>query len=340
MKAAVFYGKHDLRIEDIALPEPKASEVLIRIHACGICGTDVHIFHGDEGAAKTPPRTVLGHGFAGEVAAVGEGVTEVRVGDRVCVDPNRLCGDCGYCKGGLGHFCEAMVGIGTTVNGGFAEYCSVPVSQVYPFPETLSYEKAAMTEPLACCLHGIDLCGIVPGDTVAVIGGGMIGQLMVQLSRLSGAAKVALIEPVESKRQQALALGADIAIDPTAEDVVSALTPLGPVSVVIECVGRPATMAQAIAIAGQKATVMLFGLTAPQEELTVRPFELFRKELTIKTSYINPYTQSRALQLIDTGRVNVASCIAACRPLADLPQVLADPALRRDGKVIICPWME
>ena len=99
-------------------------------------------------------------------------------------------------------------------------------------------------------------------------------------------------------------------------------------------------MAQAMEIAGPKATVMLFGLTSPQEELTVRPFEMFKKELTVKTSYINPYTQSRALRLIDTGRVDVASCVAACRPLEDLPRVLADPALRRDGKVIICPWME
>ena len=175
MKAAVFYGKHDLRIEDIAMPEPKAGEVLIRVHACGICGTDVHIFHGDEGAAKTPPRTVLGHEFAGEIVAVGEGVTAVQVGERVCVDPNRLCGDCYYCKSGIGHFCEAMVGIGTTVNGGFAEYCAVPASQVYPFPASLSYEKAAMTEPVACCLHGIEMCNIRSGDTVAVIGGGPAG---------------------------------------------------------------------------------------------------------------------------------------------------------------------
>lgn len=336
MKAAVFEEKGDLRIVELPRPVPGKGEVLVQVMACGVCGTDVHIYHGDEGAAKTPAGTVLGHEFAGIVVEVGPGAEGVSVGDRVCVDPNKLCGCCPQCLGGKGHFCENMVGIGTTVHGGFAQYCAVPASQVHEIAEGTTYEMAAMTEPLACCLHGIDMCGIVPGDTVSVIGGGMIGQLMVQLSRLSGAARVTLIEPVESKRQQALTLGADVCIDPLTEDMAAA----GGANVVIECVGKPATMAQAIAIAGQKATVMLFGLTAPAEELTVRPFEMFKKELTIKTSYINPYTQSRALSLIDAGRVDVTSCVAACRPLEDLPQVLADPALRRDGKVIICPWME
>ena len=340
MKAAVFHGKGDLRIAELPRPVPGEGEVLVQVMACGVCGTDVHIYHGDEGAARTPAGTVLGHEFAGIIVEVGPGVTTAKVGDRVCVDPNKLCGSCRWCLGGKGHFCENMVGIGTTVHGGFAQYCAVSASQVYEIAESTTYEMAAMTEPLACCLHGIDLCGIVPGDTVAVIGGGMIGQLMVQLARLSGAARVALIEPVESKRQQALTLGADLAVDPTAEDVTAALSPLGPVQVVIECVGKPVTMAQAMDIAGPKATVMLFGLTAPDEELTVLPFRMFKKELTIKTSYINPYTQSRALSLIDTGRVDVSACVAACRTLEDLPQVLADPALRRDGKVIINPWME
>ena len=340
MKAAVFEEKGRVRIAELPRPVPGAGEVLVQVMACGVCGTDVHIYHGDEGAAKTPAGTVLGHEFAGVIAEVGPGVTAVSVGDRVCVDPNQLCGSCRWCLEGKGHFCEHMVGIGTTVHGGFAQYCAVAASQVHKVAETTTFEMAAMTEPLACCLHGIDLCGIVPGDTVVIIGGGMIGQLMVQLSRLSGAAQVALVEPVESKRQQALALGADAAIDPAAEDTAEALAALGAVQVVIECVGKPATMAQAMEIAGPKATVMLFGLTSPQEELTVRPFEMFKKELTVKTSYINPYTQSRALRLIDTGRVDVASCVAACRPLEDLPRVLADPALRRDGKVIICPWME
>lgn len=162
MKAAVFYQAADLRILDIPKPTPKTGEVLLKVKACGICGTDVHIYHGDEGAAATPAGTVLGHEFAGIVEAVGEGVTSVKVGDRVCVDPNKLCNECPYCKAGIGHFCEHMIGIGTTIHGGFAEYCAVPQSQVYKIADTTTYEMAAMTEPVACCVHGIDLCEILP----------------------------------------------------------------------------------------------------------------------------------------------------------------------------------
>ena len=111
MKAAVFYDKHDLRIEELPMPSPKKGELLIKVMACGICGTDVHIFHGDEGAAKTPAGTVLGHEFAGIVEAAGEGVTDFQPGDRVCVDPNKLCGECSWCLEGIGHFCENMIGI-------------------------------------------------------------------------------------------------------------------------------------------------------------------------------------------------------------------------------------
>ena len=121
MKAAVFYGKHDIKIEDIGMPMAKADEVVVKVMACGICGTDIHICEGDEGAAPTPAGTVLGHEFAGVVTEVGSDVRDIKTGDRVCVDPNKLCGNCYYCRNAIGHFCENMIGIGTTVNGGFEQ---------------------------------------------------------------------------------------------------------------------------------------------------------------------------------------------------------------------------
>lgn len=341
MKAAVFYEKNDLRIESIEKPTPKLGEVLIKVMACGICGTDVHIFHGDEGAAPTPAGTVLGHEFAGVVEAIGDGVKGVAVGDRVCVDPNKLCNECYYCKSGIGHFCENMIGIGTTVNGGFSEYCVVPESQVYKIADTTTFEMAAMTEPVACCVHGIDMCNISCGDTVAVIGGGMIGLIMLQLAKISGAGKLILIEPVEEKREMAKKLGADICIDPINEDVkvVLAKNNIHRVSSVIECVGKIATIEQAIEIAGQKSTVMMFGLTAPDESLSIKPFDVFKKEIVLKASYINPYTQRRALQLIDNGKIDISSMISAVGSLEKLPEILSNPALRSKGKVIINPQM-
>lgn len=338
MKAAVFYKKEDLRIEDIPMPKVKnEDDVVIKVRACGICGTDMHIFDGDEGAAPTPAGTVLGHEFAGEVVEVGAAVKAVKVGDRVCVDPNWLCNTCDFCREGIGHFCENMKGIGTTINGGFAEYCVVPQSQVYAFDESISFAQAAMTEPVACCLHGIDMCDIIPGATVAVIGGGMIGLLMMQLAKLKGASKLILIEPIAAKREIAKTLGADITIDPITEDVSTVLQENGitRISTVIECVGKTATMKQAVAIAGKKSTVMLFGLTRPGDEMEIKPFELFKKEITLKASFINPYTQKRALALINSEKIDVASMIYKCIPVTELPATLADKKLRSAGKYIV-----
>lgn len=336
MKAAVFYGKNDLRVEERKIPEIRDNEVLIKVHACGICGTDAHIFCGDEGAAKTPAGTVLGHEFAGEIVEVGAAVSGYAVGDLVAVDPNQLCGSCDYCKGGAGHFCEHMIGIGTTVDGGFAEYCAAPASQLCRYPKEISYEAAAMTEPLSCCIHGIDMSSIRPGSTAVVIGCGMIGLLMLQLAKISGAARLIALEPVAEKRQKAIELGADAAFDPLSEDVkakIEAITKQ--VDTVIECVGKPATIEQAIDLAGNGSTVMLFGLTKPEETVAIKPFMIFKKEITIKASFINPYTFIRAKELIAGGKIDVSSMIYEKAPIEELPKILADEGRRNKGKYII-----
>lgn len=339
MKSAVFYGKHDLRVEEHEMPKVGPKDVLIQVKACGVCGTDVHIYEGDKGAAEVTPPTILGHEFSGVIAEVGSEVTNYKAGDRVCIDPNCYCGACEPCRNGVVHYCEHMIGYGTTVNGGFAEYCAVNERQVYKLGDNTSFEQGAMTEPVACCLHGMDMCEIRPGHQVVVIGGGMIGLLMLQLSRLAGAAKVALLEPVESKREVGKKLGAGICIDPIHEDVKARLKEEGMtwVNTVIECVGRPSTIEQAIDIAGNKAVVMMFGLTKPDETISVKPFEIFRKELVLKASYINPYTQKRALDLIDSGRLDVSSMVYEVADLDELADILSNPELRAKGKYIISP---
>lgn len=339
MKSAVFYGKHDLRVEEHEMPKVGPKDVLIQVKACGVCGTDVHIYEGDKGAAEVTPPTILGHEFSGVIAEVGSEVTNYKAGDRVCIDPNCYCGACEPCRNGVVHYCEHMIGYGTTVNGGFAEYCAVNERQVYKLGDNTSFEQGAMTEPVACCLHGMDMCEIRPGHQVVVIGGGMIGLLMLQLSRLAGGAKVALLEPVESKREVGKKLGADICIDPIHEDVKARLKEEGMtwVNTVIECVGRPSTIEQAIDIAGNKAVVMMFGLTKPDETISVKPFEIFRKELVLKASYINPYTQKRALDLIDSGRLDVSSMVYEVADLDELADILSNPELRAKGKYIISP---
>lgn len=339
MKSAVFYGRHDLRIEAHELPVIGPEEVLIQVKACGVCGTDVHIFEGDKGAAEVTPPTILGHEFSGVIVEAGERVSSCKKGDRVCVDPNCYCGACEPCRNGAVHFCEHMTGYGTTINGGFAEYCAVNERQIYLLGKNTTFEQGAMAEPAACCLHGLDLCGITPGQQVAVIGGGMIGLLMVQLAKLAGAAKVALLEPVEEKRRIGREMGADVCIDPLTEDVNVKLkeAEMNWIHTVIECAGKPSAINQAIDIAGNQAVVMMFGLTKPDETVEIKPFTVFKKELVLKSSYINPCTQKRALDLIDSGRLDVSSMICEVCGLETLGEILADPRMRSRGKFIISP---
>lgn len=339
MKSAVFYGKHDLRVENSPMPKVGPEDILIQVKACGICGTDVHIYEGDKGAAEVTPPTILGHEFSGVIAEVGSNVTKYKVGDRICIDPNCYCGKCDFCRNSIAHYCTDMIGYGTTVNGGFAEYCSVNQRQVYKLGYNTTFEQGAMTEPVACCLHGMDMCNIHPGSNVVVIGGGMIGLLMLQLSKLAGAARVALLEPVESKRVVAKKLGADILIDPINENVEEELKKAGMiwVNTVIECVGKTATIQQAIDIVGNKGTVMMFGLTKPDDTIAVKPFQIFQKEIELKSSFINPYTQKRALDLIDSGRLDVSSMVYAVESLENLADILSSPELRAKGKYIISP---
>ncbi|NLI54914.1 MAG: zinc-dependent alcohol dehydrogenase family protein [Clostridiales bacterium] len=339
MKAAVFYGKEDIRVETIADITPKAGEVLIQIKACGVCGTDMHIYDGAEGAAKTTPPTILGHEFSGIVQAVGDGVHRVKAGDRVCVDPNDMCGECWYCKQGAGHFCENMIGIGTTINGGFAEFCVVREKQVYTIPDALSFEEAAMAEPIACCLHGMDLTGIRPGETVLIVGGGTIGLIMLQLVKLSGAAMVILAEPIAAKREKAMMLGADIVLDPATENLedVMAKHSIYAINAAIECVGNVSTMRYAIDHTGKGGTAMLFGLTAPEARMDILPFDLFKNEITVKASFINPYTQTRAIALLGRHKIDVKSLITDIVPLDDINDIFAKKRYQGHGKIIVKP---
>lgn len=336
MKAAVYHGPGDLRVEEVPVRKLKDNEVKIQVKYCGICGTDIHIFHGDGGCCDVTTPLVPGHEFSGVVAEVGAGVKTVKVGDRVTGDPNDMCGECYFCKNGMQHFCKNNIGIGTTVDGGFAEYVIMREKQVYKVSDELSFIEAAMAEPISCCLHGIDLCNIKAGDTVLVMGGGPIGMIMMQLAKNAGASKVIMSEPVEEKREQALKLGATKTIDPLHEDVEAVLAEYCEnVNVVIECVGNVHTQADAVRFAGKGATIMYFGLAAPEESFPIRPDDIFKKELHITSSYINPYSFERAIQILESGTVELESLITNVVPLDDIADVFTKPEYRRTGKVMI-----
>ncbi|MET0748341.1 MAG: alcohol dehydrogenase catalytic domain-containing protein, partial [Rhizobium sp.] len=178
-----------LTVSEIAKPAPGPGELLVRIEACGICGTDRHILHGEFPSA--PPLT-LGHEFSGIVETIGSDAEGFQPGMRVTCDPNMSCGLCSQCRRGRVNLCERLQAIGIHRDGGFADYAILPASQAFALPLSLDPLHGAFCEPLACCLHGVDMAEIKTGASVVVLGGGVIGLLVVQLARLAGATRVVL----------------------------------------------------------------------------------------------------------------------------------------------------
>jgi len=336
MKAAVLLGVKNLAINEVPIPSIKEDEVLVKVAYCGICGTDTHIFNGDEGSAKVTPPIILGHEFSGTIIAIGEHVHHLRPGDHIAVDPNYYCGTCYYCKNGREHLCSEMNAVGVTRNGGFAEYCTMPAKAALMLPKELSLKDAAFAEPLSCCLHGMDLTHIQQGDHVLIIGGGTIGIIMVQLAKISGASHISLVEPDLKKRNLALKIGADNVFT-TANDYYGFMSqcPTNRADRIVECVGKPETVSFAINAATKGAIVMLFGLTPPEAVVEIKPFELFKKEIHITSSFVNPYTQTRAIDLLYTRRIQVSELVSMLIPLSRLPEVIADPQYQNKSKILI-----
>lgn len=337
MKASRFLGNKTFAVTDLPTPHAGPGELVLRNQVCGVCGTDVHIYHGEPGSADVNPPVVLGHEYSGEVVEVGEGVTGFAVGDHVTVDPNIYCGHCAYCQNGKKQLCPSMEAIGVTRDGGFAQYSRIPASQAFKLEPTVPWEAAAMAEPLACCLHGIDLAGIQVGDKVCVVGGGAIGLLMVQLAKLSGASQIVLSEPNEKRRQVGLQLGANAAIDPTRPDAQEAFAQVlgGGTNVVIECVGNVPAVKSAFQFAGKGATVLLFSVPKVDATFDLPLFDVYKKELTIKGSFVNPDTHARAVALINSGKVDFGPIITHRFTLDQLPEAIAMQMSDASIKVVV-----
>ena len=339
MKSAVFLGKQNIQVMERELPELGSDEVLIKVMACGVCGSDVHIYDGDQGSTSTTPPLVQGHEFSGVVVEVGNNVTSCKKGDRVCVDPADNCNACYYCASGMMHHCEHMGAIGTNIDGGFSQYCKVPGRLIHHLADDVTFIEGAMAEPLACCINGADRSNIKVGDNVVVYGGGMIGLLLLQLAKRKGAANVVLVEPVEEKRKMAEKLGAVFTINPVQENVKAALLShgLNHIQVVIETCGRKNTSEEAIDIADRGGTVILFAVTKVDSKIDLMTYELFQKELTIKGSYCSPYAMGRAVELINSHSIDVTTMLAGTKSLEGLTEILRDPAVRAKGKWVIPP---
>ncbi|MBL7074808.1 zinc-dependent alcohol dehydrogenase family protein [candidate division KSB1 bacterium] len=329
MKCIVLYAPHQLGVEERKIAQAGPDEVLVRVKACGVCGTDIHIF---EGTAPANPPVVLGHEFVGVIEDVGSGVRSLKKGDRIAVDPNLSCGGCYYCRRGLGHLCQNLKALGVTMDGGFSEYCLVPQSQAYRLQPDLNLEWGCFLEPLSCAVHGIDLVNLQVGDSVVILGLGPIGLMMVQLARLKGATRIIVVEPVGGRRKLAERLGCDRVIDPGDGDPVSVVmeNTVEGADVVLECSGTPQAAGLSLRLARRGGTVLFFGVCDIDATIPLKPQQIYFKELTVLGSYINPHTFSRALDLLEAGKVRVDSFSIEKFPLE---RVLDAFEFHRSGKV-------
>lgn len=337
MKAAVLPAARRIEITELPDPKPGPDDIVVRVGACGVCGTDQHIFLGEH-IVQFP--VVPGHEMAGHVVEVGGGVKHIHVGDRVSLDPNITCGHCFWCQRGENHLCSGLQALGVTRNGGFAEYCVSPARQAVLLPDNVSIEQGAMGEPLACCLRGADRLGVRPGETVAILGGGYIGLMLLQLVKASGASTTIVSEPFAPRRAIAKGLGADIVVDPLNEDlsaIVAEATKGVGVDAAIESAGRVETAEAAIAIARRGGRVLFFGVVSPDSAAAIRPYDVYYKELTILASFVNPFTQARAIQYLAEGRVRVDSLISHRFPVEQFAAALEVARSADAVKVLVTP---
>lgn len=338
MQAARLVSVGKMVLEEIDRPDPGPGDLLVKVAACGICGSDRHMFRGEY---PTALPVTLGHEFCGRVEAVGEGVARLAPGALITGDPNIACGHCAQCRNGRPNLCDNLTAIGVFRDGGFADYVIVPQGQAVALPAGLSPLHGAFSEPLACCLHGLDVAAIRPGDSVAVLGGGVIGLIMVQLARLAGAARVILSTRQKPRRDLAEALGATHAVD-AAGDVVEAIAGAsgivpGGVDVVLECAGVAETFRQGLAIARRGGAMVIFGVMPKGEEVAVSPYDLLVKELRVESAWLNPLTHGRAAQMIASGVLDLDRLITRTISLAEVPAVVGAAPAFGEIKIIAVP---
>jgi L-iditol 2-dehydrogenase len=328
VRATQLFKTGDIRTVDVPQPVPGPGEILIKVEAAGICGTDRHLYHGE---FPSVPGKTLGHEFSGLVVDSGDsGIAE---GTRVTCDPNTWCGTCEQCQRGRVNLCTRNVATGIHRDGGFAEYCAFPASKAVALPDDLDPLQGAFCEPLACTLHGMDMGAARPGERVLVIGGGVIGLMAVQIARLAGA-EVMLLTRSASKQALGRETGAHHAAD--SETGFREVWPQG-ADLVVECAGVRETIALAPRLARTGGRVVVLGVLPQGAEVSVEPFDLLFREVQMHFSFLNPFTHARAAQMISDGTISVAPLVSRTITLDEAAGAIAAPALPGEVRAIVVP---
>ncbi|MGQ9780692.1 MAG: zinc-dependent dehydrogenase [Nitrososphaeria archaeon] len=343
MKAAVFYAPSNIRVEERPIPQIARGEVLVKVKAAAICGTDLRIY---TGAKKIQTPKIIGHEFAGEVEEVGEDVTGVGLGDRVTVYPVISCGKCYACMMGRRNICVQRPTIGYEYDGGFAEYVRIPsdaiiAGSLIKLPDKITYEEAAITEPLAACLNGMMRLDVKHGEHVWIAGAGPIGLMHVQLARLAGASLVIVSEVNEFRAKKAQEFGADIVVNPVKEDVfqniMHATEGKGADKIMIAA-GVPRLIGDSLKAARKGARIVIFAGSPEDSSITIDPNIIHYKEIELTgASAATPFLHRKAVELVNNRRINLRSLITHTLRLEEIVKGLEMKQMVEGLKTLVTP---
>jgi L-iditol 2-dehydrogenase len=341
MKTLLLSNYGHLEIADLPVPEIGPDEVLIRVEACGICGSDVHGFDGSSG--RRIPPIVMGHEAAGTVASTGTNVREYAKGDRVTFDSTVYCGSCAYCDRGEVNLCDNRQVIGVSCSdyrrqGAFAEFAAVPQRILYRLPDNITFAEAAMVEAVSVALHAVRVSGSKPGDTALVIGAGMIGLLTLQAARAAGCKRVFIADVDATRLELAQSVGAVESLHSSGlVERVQAFTKGEGVNVTFEAVGRNETVAAAIDATRKGGTVTLIGNVAPEVTLPLQ--KVVTRQIRLQGSCASAGEYPKAIELMANGQIKVGPLISALAPLEEGPRWFERLHAREQNlmKIILTP---
>ena len=329
MQAVRLFGVGDVQLADVPKPAPGPDEVVVQVEACGICGTDRHLFLGE--FPSTPPVT-LGHEFSGIVCDVGDGVN-LSLGTRVTCDPNIPCLSCPHCLCGRVNLCSNNRPTGVGRDGGFAPFALIPARNAIALPADLHPHHGAFCEPLACTLHGLDMANLRPGERCLILGGGVIGLLALQLARNAGS-EVMMLTRSRAKQELALSLGATHVA--TSADQALAIWPAG-ADAVIECAGVVDTVQSAPTLTATGGRIVILGVLPKGTKVTIEPFDLLFREIQMLHSFLNPFTHARAAHMIAAKAVSVAPLISRLLTLPEALAAIRSPAPQGEVRALVVP---
>ena len=328
MRAVVVTAPGELELVELPDPAPGAGEVVVEVAAVGLCGTDLHVVDGHHGHLPVVP----GHELAGTVVAVGAGVTAVTAGDRVAVDPNLPCGACRSCAAGRSNLCPDLGALGITTAGGAAELVRAPATACVVLAEGLALEDAALVEPLSCAVHAFDVLRAKPGARLLVYGAGTMGLMLLELAKRSSALSVDVVDVDPERLQRAVSLGCSGA-GTTADELDR---PRG-WDVVLEASGNPAAVADGLTRVADGGTYLQFGVTAPDVRVSISPYDIYRREITITGSMAVLHSFARAAELLAAGMLDPTFFITRRAPLAEYGPALAGFRRGEGVKTLVLP---